>query len=216
MTLGILLALTLTACGPKSPPPGPPSPEPEDTSAEATDSREIWAGEGGYGLFAVRSGADLVGALQILTKTAKPDIAAARMQEFPYLVQGQERWTWSAAAWPAGTLTLTPNQTLSGALFPTGSPASLIDTPFPTTRVAVPSLTLGAEDRLYSLTLGSTPVGYLWVQIAGGQTRTLHWYKTSTSAGAFLNVTATTPLTLEPVTSIPAGTTASVIDQSVL
>lgn len=189
---------------------------PRAGAEEATDSREIWAGEGGYGLFEVRSGANLVGALHILAATAPADVVTAKTLAFPYLVKGQERWTWSGGAWPSGTLTLVRNLTLSGAAIPTGSAASLIDTPFPTAKVAVSSPALGAEDRLYSLKLGGASVGYLWVQIAGGQATALHWYKTNSNTGPFLKVTETTALTLEPVSAIPAGTSASVIDQSVL
>ena len=212
LSLPLLLSLlTLTGC-----------PKPDDcldnagascSDAADTDSREIWAGENGYAVFEVTQGTSLLGALHIVTPAApqvlKDKAALAGLQP------GQEQWTWSAAAWPAGTLTLTRNLTLS---LPTQGLSRYTDSPFPTTTSAVSNTALDGDDRLYRLSFADAgTVGWLRVDVSAGATTGLHWYKsTSAAQGPFLVVTEQRSLTMTPVPVSELPANAYTIHQSAL
>lgn len=224
IALASLFALSLTGCGPKTGDcldnAGADCPEKELTPAEDptqtiedTRSREIWAGENGYGVFEVTQAGQLVGALHIVTLSAPQSLKDRAAQAG--LQPGQEQWTWSASVWPAGPLVMTRKLNLN---LPTQNLSRFTEGPFPSTVSAVYNTPLDSDDRLYRLSFADVgTVGWLRVEITLGVTTGLRWYKSvNAPAGPFLVVTETQSLTLTPapVSELPA--TAYTIVQTVL
>lgn len=216
-----LALLTFTALLAGCPHDGPnnagssPTTTDHDTSADATNSREIWAGEDGYGLFELRSGGELVGAFAVLSKGAKPDaVSRANDRLDPDLPEGKERWMWKGAQWPQATLKLKGNLTLEGAsgALPAslsgGGTSQLTHVSFPSTALNASGPTPDGDDRVYAMSLGGVgAVGWLWVELSGGVATTLHWYKLGAVSGPFLKVTDANALTLTPASAgdVPSG-----------
>ena len=210
-------AATGSADGERAAPEVPDQPAAASAGGEDTTGREVWAGETGYIRLSVvdPASSELLGSLDVLANSATQDAVAAGLA---YGLQpGDERWTFSAGAWPAGALKLAPNLTLPPVEAPQ---VKLRHAAFPARPSPVTAPTPDGDDRLYALRqpapAGAVTVGWLWVELdASGVASRLTWYKAVTHQGAFLKVTSTAPLLLEPASAGDVPANAYVLAQDV-